>query len=197
MDGEPREVVIDDLFPYDQYKEEWAFSRSNQNEIWVLILEKVWAKIYGSYHRIEAGTTGEAFPFLTGAPSGVLMHEMYDEKPDLLWKLLDKADSRGYIMTTAVSSQGSSADDNPNDMTKVGLVDAHAYSLIAAIEVNISMLSKEKLLLIRNPWGFREWSGDWSDTSEKWTEYPDAIKNIEKAINQRTEKLQSKGLYEP
>ena len=152
-------------------------------------MEKVWAKIYGSYHRIEAGTTGEAFPFLTGAPSGVLMHEMYDEKPEMLWKLLEKADSRGYIMTTAVSSQGSSADDNPNDMTKVGLVDAHAYSLIAAVEVNISLLQKEKLLLIRNPWGFREWSGDWSDTSDKWKDYPDSIKNIEKAINSRQEKL--------
>ena len=50
-------------------------------------------------------------------------------------------------------------------MTKVGLVDAHAYSLIAAIEVNINMVKKEKLVLVRNPWGFREWNGDWSDAS--------------------------------
>jgi hypothetical protein len=62
------------MFPYDVYKEQWAFSRTQQSEIWVLILEKVWAKIYGSYHRIEAGTTGEALPFLTGAPSNFFMH---------------------------------------------------------------------------------------------------------------------------
>lgn len=63
-------------------------------------------------------------------------------------------------------------------MTKVGLVDAHAYSLIAAVEVNINMVSKEKLVLVRNPWGFKEWNGDWSDSSQKWKKFPDAAKNI-------------------
>ena len=74
-------------------------------------------------------------------------------------------------------------------MTKVGLVDAHAYSLIAAIEVNINMVKKEKLVLVRNPWGFREWNGDWSDTSAQWKKYPDAAKNIEQALNARHEAL--------
>jgi hypothetical protein len=99
-------------------------------------------------------------------------------------------------MTCAVSTQGSIADDSAEDMTKVGLVDAHAYSLIAAIEVNISMIKKERLVQIRNPWGFREWSGDWSDTSDKWTEFPDAIKNIETAINARQDTLERLQKYE-
>ena len=81
-------------------------------------------------------------------------------------------------MTTAVSSQGSLAIDNSMDMTKVGLVDAHAYSLIAAVEVNVNMVTKEKLVLVRNPWGFREWNGDWSDSSQKWKQYPDAAANL-------------------
>jgi hypothetical protein len=29
VDGQPREVVVDDQFPYDPYKEQWAFSRTN------------------------------------------------------------------------------------------------------------------------------------------------------------------------
>ena len=31
------------------------FSSSNGYEIWVLLLEKAWAKIYGSYENVEAG----------------------------------------------------------------------------------------------------------------------------------------------
>lgn len=49
IDGIPRTIVVDDRFPYDSHKEEWAFSKSYQNEIWVQLLEKAWAKIFGSY----------------------------------------------------------------------------------------------------------------------------------------------------
>lgn len=60
-------------------------------------------------------------------------------------------------------------------MKKLGIVDAHAYSLIAAVEIDLDWLMKEKLLLVRNPWGFKEWTGEWSDKSMKWTKYPTAI----------------------
>jgi calpain-15 len=26
-----------------------------------------------------------------------------------------------------------------------------------------------RLVKIRNPWGFKEWGGDWSDKSDKWS----------------------------
>ena len=29
--------------------------------------------------------------------------------------------------------------------------------------------SQEKLCKVRNPWGKKEWQGDWSDKSNKWT----------------------------
>jgi len=54
-------------------------------------------------------------------------------------------------------------------MKNVGLVDAHAYSLIKTYEEDLGKGHKLRLLQIRNPWGFKEWSGDWSDKSDKWT----------------------------
>jgi len=85
VNGEKRTVVVDDYFPYDAENEVWGFSRpSFKTEIWVLIVEKCWAKIYGSYQRIEAGTAGEAMYPLTGSPHKFFLHEDYERK-DYIW----------------------------------------------------------------------------------------------------------------
>ena len=62
-----KEVVIDDQFPC--FNDEAAFSKAHGPELWVLILEKAWAKIHGSYERIEAGFAENVLHDLTGAPS--------------------------------------------------------------------------------------------------------------------------------
>ena len=54
-------------------------------------------------------------------------------------------------------------------MHTVGLVDAHAYSLLSVHELTDGNGKLVRLFKIRNPWGFREWTGDWSDKSAKWT----------------------------
>lgn len=46
-------IDMDEYIPW--YNDKPAFSRSNQDELWVILLEKAWAKLYTSYKRIEAG----------------------------------------------------------------------------------------------------------------------------------------------
>lgn len=41
------EVIIDDKIPCRGRTP--LYSRGNGNELWVLLLEKAWAKLYGSY----------------------------------------------------------------------------------------------------------------------------------------------------
>lgn len=107
INGEHRTVVVDDYFPYDQNTEKWAFSRPSSEdgvpEIWVLVLEKVWAKVFGSYQRIEAGTAGEAMYPLTGCPHKFFLHNDL-KKPEKLWDMIYYADQQTFPMCTAVAS---------------------------------------------------------------------------------------------
>lgn len=49
------DVIIDDQFPVDN-KENWVFGHStDKTELWPLILEKAYAKLYGGYHMIIGG----------------------------------------------------------------------------------------------------------------------------------------------
>ena len=64
--GKWRTIDIDDYVPF-VYNEP-AFSKSKDKQLWVIILEKAWAKIYGCYKQIEAGFPEEPLHDLTGAP---------------------------------------------------------------------------------------------------------------------------------
>ena len=45
--GRWRELVLDKNFPF--LDNEPAFSKSHKEELWVMIIEKAWAKLYNSY----------------------------------------------------------------------------------------------------------------------------------------------------
>ena len=50
-----------------------------------------------------------------------------------------------------------------------GIVYGHAYTLLDIVKVN-SEGTEVILFKLRNPWGSGEWKGDWSDSSDKWTD---------------------------
>ena len=61
------------------------------------------------------------------------------------------------------ASLGSGEKKNAN-----GVVSGHAYSLLDILEFGHNG-QDVRLLKMRNPWGKGEWTGDWSDGSDKWT----------------------------
>lgn len=66
--GEWQEVVVDDYFPcYPNGSP--MFSRANGHELWVLLLEKAYAKVHGSYKSIVGGLPHQAMMDLTGCPT--------------------------------------------------------------------------------------------------------------------------------
>jgi len=154
--GKRVEVVVDDLIPCTR-KAKPKFSRANGPELWVIILEKAWAKIHGCYERISAGNTYLTIRDLTGAP-GYYWLEINDQ----MWNKIIEFDKNQYPMSCGIH------DGNEEEMKKIGLVANHAYSLISACTVNSNGKSI-RLVKLRNPWGDHEWQGDWSDKSKLWT----------------------------
>ena len=51
----------------------------------------------------------------------------------------------------------------------MGIISGHAYSLIDLYELEYKG-KPLKLCKLRNPWGHKEWQGDWSDESDLWTD---------------------------
>jgi len=59
-------VIVDDYFPCSNSTNEPLFTSSEDDEMWVMLLEKAWAKINGSYGRIVSGWSSHANYHLTG-----------------------------------------------------------------------------------------------------------------------------------
>ena len=80
LNGEFRTIVVDDYFPCSPTGDgESAFSDSRGNELWVLILEKVWAKVNHNYENTITGFASEAFRCLTGAPVEFYNHKYHED----------------------------------------------------------------------------------------------------------------------
>jgi hypothetical protein len=65
--GAKMQVMVDDHIVCKNA--EPVFSKANGPELWVLIAEKAWAKIHGSFERIEGGMAHLTMRDLTGAPA--------------------------------------------------------------------------------------------------------------------------------
>ena len=156
-------ILIDDYMPYlGSYFKNFAFSSTTKNELWVMLLEKAWAKINGCYAKAgSGGTPNEVFEVITEAWSQRLLVKKGNH--DEIWEALYKGNEKGYIMTA-----GTSGDTTNLDTEEVGLSPGHAYTISDVVIVKEKR--NEKLIKLRNPWGSGEWNGDWCDTSSLWTE---------------------------
>jgi len=158
IDGEWQVVIIDDNFVVNKGTNDLKFAKTNGRELWAIILEKAWAKVNGGYVNTIAGNPSDALMTITGFSVERIFHDKIDKEK--LWHTVQNCDKSDNIMCTSTSSG--------QETTDVGLVENHAYTLIAAKEGDFDG-EHIRLLKIRNPWGNKEWHGDYSDKSKKWT----------------------------
>lgn len=61
-----KKIYIDDFIPCHEKTKRPVFADPKGNELWVLLLEKAFAKFMGSYGRLDGGHTMWAFQAMTG-----------------------------------------------------------------------------------------------------------------------------------
>lgn len=177
VNGVWQDVVLDDAFPCQKFSKTPIFNTSISGELWVMLLEKAWAKVHGGYLNVAAGLTREALRDLTGAPA---LTFFTNQKREELWAHLIEGEEKKYIMCAGSDDLSNGSDEL---VEKIGIAGSHAYSLLGVFEIeNIGgkyrLLgpnddrkgkSIERLVKLRNPWGRGEWNGDWGDKSPLWT----------------------------
>ena len=186
INGIFEEVIIDDKFPCNPYSKKPEFNSSVENELWVMIMEKAWAKVFGGYVNINAGIIREALTGLTGAPCITYFNDekTQEERFNILWD----ADVNRHIM--CAGTEDLMGDGTDQQEKKTGIVGSHAYALTKVFTLvwegdhweilkhgqSNNGKRTERLLQLRNPWGKGESKMAWSDDSYKWKDVPAHVK---------------------
>ncbi|KAL2064124.1 hypothetical protein VTL71DRAFT_4618 [Oculimacula yallundae] len=133
----------------------------DQNETWVPLLEKAYAKAHGDYAALQGGWIGEGLEDLTGGvTTELLTSDILDT--DEFWKneILKVNDEFLFGCSTGLVGGGYGNRD--------GITEGHAYVVMEAREISTG----HRLVKLRNPWGKGKkgnWQGAWSDGSKEFT----------------------------
>uniref|UniRef100_A0A3B3YSN1 Calpain 12 n=1 Tax=Poecilia mexicana TaxID=48701 RepID=A0A3B3YSN1_9TELE len=180
--GEWVEVVVDDRLPVREGRLLFSYSRT-RNEFWSALVEKAYAKLVGSYGSLKGGNISEGMEDFTGGIAYSL--PVTSRTPPVLWRILTASLSRGSLLSCFIQASSYS---EVGKVTADGLVKGHAYAITDTDKV--ARGSEEVLLLkLRNPWGFVEFCGSWSDKCKEW-------EDTEQSEKQRLElKLEEDGEF--
>jgi len=99
INGTETTVFVDDWIPCHPNGRP-AFASSREDELWVSILEKAWAKVHGTYARMEGGLPCFAASHLVGVPSESIRHDQVED-PEDFFNMLKLADRRDFTMMAA------------------------------------------------------------------------------------------------
>uniref|UniRef100_A0ACB8FS64 Uncharacterized protein n=1 Tax=Sphaerodactylus townsendi TaxID=933632 RepID=A0ACB8FS64_9SAUR len=150
------EVVVDDQLLLDETGKTLKYGRStDENEFWMPLLEKAFAKLNGSYEAIIRGFARNAFVDLTGGIGETIW--LPNCPPKNLCKRAQKALDRNSLMAASITGKRGKRPD--------GLYNHHAYSITKIHKMTVGVKEME-FVRLRNPHGKNEWTGDWRDDDE-------------------------------
>lgn len=180
-----------------------VFSRPYQNEARALLLEKAFAKLYGSYMTLSGGYMSLGWQAMTGCETQYMWDKeptsgkwtryfvkVSQQKEEIAKGRRDSCPYRRYTSDPAFTDaemfqhliecveknlalSAAIVVPETGELRSDGLVELHAYSILRCCEVNTTTDSFQ-MIQLRNPWGpSMEWNGAWSDESNEWEQHPE------------------------
>ncbi|KAF2892192.1 hypothetical protein ILUMI_13981, partial [Ignelater luminosus] len=157
-------VVIDDFLPCKIGCLHYA--EVERKQMWLPLLEKAAAKLYGCYEGLDYGLRYEAFGLLTDAPCETvyIQRTSYadDFDADAIWLRLLANGKCLYPMVASCGTNGMNVEEI--EYQRTGLSSNHIYAVLDVREID-----GHRLIQLRDPYGSTTWKGDWSNRSDLWT----------------------------
>lgn len=189
-----RWTIVDDLIPMFADPENnifhYVFGHCKESdELWVPLLEKAYAKVFGCYEALNGGLIDDGLTDLTGLVAekckitgkGGFLETNPNEptRSDELWQRLVRYREDKTLMGCSIEGDGVEG-DVVIDGERTGLLSRHAYAIIDILTIDDPAARKQRhrLIRIRNPWGQREWQGRWCDGSEELEKFSKRIEEI-------------------
>jgi hypothetical protein len=110
------EVILDNYFPA-KYGKKLKFCHTRNGDIWAMLVEKAYAKIFGAYWNTGLGGCAvNALKDLTGAPSEI--YKLASPTENEIWKKIKEALDKKFVVIASSKSD--------NGMIRKGLAPWHA-----------------------------------------------------------------------
>ncbi|XP_019388392.1 PREDICTED: calpain-10 isoform X2 [Crocodylus porosus] len=167
--GHWMEVTVDDRLPCLGGK--LCFSQCQTEDVfWLPLLEKVYAKVHGSYEQLWAGQVADALVDLTGglAERWTLKDPGRKMEKERTGTVLEKTVFRRLMNLKEQCVISCSVLSSTQGASELG--EFHAFIVIDML--NLSKVSGKDIILlrIRNPWGRRCWKGPWREGGQGWSQ---------------------------
>jgi len=154
-------INIDDRIPCDMSGSPLYSRCQDPNQVWVMVLEKAYAKLHGSYLNIENGLIEDALIELTG---GICYRGPMPNQWTYLLERISPVDSMstssGHVVGVMANKKSSS------------IASARVFGVAGIVEHQ-----NKQLVKLQDMWQMSRWDGDWCTSSPNWTTYPE-IKEI-------------------
>ena len=119
-----------------------------ENEFWSPLLEKAYAKLYGSYDSLKGGSSSEAMVDFSGGCTEMKKLGTDEEEWEEIYNSMNKCCARSTMIACYMDPDP----DKSEPQTDLGLIRGHAYSITKAVTIKVHNDEEFHLVRVRIPW---------------------------------------------